>query len=64
MRFNIQCGLLLYFFVFVRAVPDSFLADTLVRENQVQNVLEHQPVKVPACEHTVRSNLPLHKSMN
>ena len=32
----------------------SFLGDNLVRQNQVQNVLEHEPVKVPGCSHVVR----------
>jgi len=35
---------------------DSFLADSVVRENRVQNVLEHQLVKTPACEHIVQSD--------
>ncbi|TFK44401.1 hypothetical protein BDQ12DRAFT_620467 [Crucibulum laeve] len=28
----------------------SFLSDTLVRKGQVQNVLEHEPAKVPSCQ--------------
>ncbi|KAF9010509.1 endoplasmic oxidoreductin-1 [Cyathus striatus] len=28
----------------------SFLSDNLVRKGQVQNVLEHEPVKVPSCQ--------------
>jgi hypothetical protein len=38
---------------------DSFLSDNLLRNHQVQNVLEHQPAKAPACQHTVRSPLCL-----
>ncbi|KAI0930261.1 hypothetical protein AcV5_007022 [Taiwanofungus camphoratus] len=35
---------------YVRASQSqSFLSNTLVRTEQVQNVLEHQPVKKPAC---------------
>ncbi|CAL1707294.1 unnamed protein product [Somion occarium] len=30
--------------------PQSFLSDTLVRKDQVQNVLEHQPAKEPHCQ--------------
>ncbi|KAK7687020.1 hypothetical protein QCA50_009519 [Cerrena zonata] len=30
--------------------PESFLDNNLVRKDQVQNVLEHQPVKVPSCK--------------
>jgi len=30
---------------------DSFLSDHLIRKDQVQNVLEHQPATKPACEH-------------
>ncbi|OBZ68243.1 Endoplasmic reticulum oxidoreductin-1 [Grifola frondosa] len=30
--------------------PQSFLTDSLLRTNQVQNVLEHQPVKEPSCK--------------
>ena len=42
---------------FVTASADeSFLADTLVRKDQVQNVLEHQPVKKPVCQQIVRLN--------
>lgn len=33
----------------------SFLSDTLVRKDQVQNVLEHQPAKVPSCKNAVVS---------
>lgn len=35
----------------------SFLSDTLVRKDQVQHVLEHQPVKVPSCKNAVVSTL-------
>lgn len=31
----------------------SFLSDTLVRKDQVQNVLEHEPVQQTTCENTV-----------
>ncbi|KAF5351640.1 hypothetical protein D9756_007549 [Leucocoprinus leucothites] len=31
----------------------SFLSDTLVRKDQVQNVLEHQPAKHASCKNTV-----------
>lgn len=34
--------------------PQSFLSDTLVRKDQVQNVLEHQPAKEPHCQQVVR----------
>lgn len=37
----------------VRAA-DSFLSDHIIRKDQVQNVLEHQPAKQPACKHIVR----------
>ncbi|KAJ7595030.1 hypothetical protein C8J56DRAFT_928239 [Mycena floridula] len=30
----------------------SFLSDTLLRKHQVQNVLEHQPVKISECQNT------------
>lgn len=37
----------------------AFLKDnTLVREGQVQNVLEHEPAQTASCEHIV-STLPL-----
>lgn len=32
---------------------DSFLSETLVRKGQVQNVLEHQPVKHTSCQNAV-----------
>ncbi|KAF9454025.1 endoplasmic oxidoreductin-1 [Macrolepiota fuliginosa MF-IS2] len=31
----------------------SFLSDALVRKDQVQNVLEYQPAKVPSCKNAV-----------
>lgn len=31
----------------------SFLSDALVRKDQVQNVLEHQPAKEPSCQNAV-----------
>ncbi|KAI5123702.1 hypothetical protein M0805_001728 [Coniferiporia weirii] len=34
-----------------QSVEQSFLGDSLVTENQVQNVLEHQPAKTPGCRH-------------
>ncbi|OAX41080.1 endoplasmic oxidoreductin-1 [Rhizopogon vinicolor AM-OR11-026] len=35
------------------AIVDSFLGDTLVRQNQVQNVLEHESVRgEPLCQHS------------
>ncbi|KAH8119279.1 endoplasmic oxidoreductin-1 [Phellopilus nigrolimitatus] len=34
-----------------QSAENSFLGDSLVRQNQVQNVLEHQPVKAPGCRH-------------
>jgi hypothetical protein len=35
---------------------DSFLSDHLIRKDQVQNVLEHQPATKPACQHIVRTS--------
>jgi len=32
---------------------DSFLSDHLIRKNQVQNVLEHQPATKSMCDHIV-----------
>ncbi|KAI0321165.1 endoplasmic oxidoreductin [Amylostereum chailletii] len=32
------------------AADSSFLSDTLVRKDQVQKVLEHEPTRVPSCE--------------
>jgi ERO1-like protein beta len=40
---------------------DSLLSDTLIRKGRVQNVLEHQPMKHPGCEHTV--SLPSYLGM-
>lgn len=34
------------------ALADSFLSNTLVRKDQLQNVLEHQPVEVSECKNT------------
>lgn len=34
--------------------PGLFLADTTLRRDQVQDVLEHTPVKEPACQQFVR----------
>ena len=31
----------------------SFLSDTLIREDHVQKVLEHEPKRVPSCEQSV-----------
>lgn len=36
-----------------QATEESFLGDILVRQNQVKNVLEHEPAKVPGCSHVV-----------
>ncbi|PPQ62937.1 hypothetical protein CVT24_006177 [Panaeolus cyanescens] len=33
--------------------PGSFLSDTLLREGQIQNVLEHQPVKEASCQNSI-----------
>jgi len=35
----------------------SFLSDTLVRTDQVQTVLEHQPVRHASCKNAVVSQL-------
>lgn len=32
----------------------SFLKDALVRKDQVQHVLEHEPAQSPSCQNTVR----------
>lgn len=37
---------------------ESFLSDNLVRKDQVQNVLEHQPVKQAGCRHIVSLTVP------
>ena len=39
---------------FAQTTDQSFLGDSLVRENQVQNVLEHQLAKDAECRHIVR----------
>lgn len=36
--------------VWIPANANSFLSETLVRKDQVQSVLEHQPVDVSECE--------------
>ena len=37
-----------------RASDASFLSDTLVRKDQLQHVLEHEPAQSASCEKTVR----------
>jgi hypothetical protein len=39
------------------SATDTFLSSNPIRKGQVQNVLEHHPVKAPACQHTVRFSL-------
>lgn len=41
-------------FVLAQSTDNSFLGDSIVRENQVQNVLEHEPAKGAECQHVVR----------
>ena len=40
-----------------RATDASFLSDTLVRKDQLQHVLEHEPAQSASCEKTVRACL-------
>lgn len=40
-----------------RAADASFLSDTLVRKDQLQHVLEHEPAQSASCEKTVRARL-------
>lgn len=47
-------SLLLLIDVAARA-EDSFLSNTLLKKDQVQNVLEHEPAKVPSCQNAVVS---------
>lgn len=44
---------LIYELSWAQVTEESFLGDTLVRQNQVKNVLEHEPAKVPGCSHVV-----------
>ena len=37
-----------------RASDVPFLSDTLVRKDQLQHVLEHEPAQKASCEQTVR----------
>ncbi|KAI0266792.1 endoplasmic oxidoreductin [Gloeopeniophorella convolvens] len=37
---------------YARASDVSFLSDTLVRKDQIQHVLEHEPVRTATCEQT------------
>ena len=39
------------------ASDPSFLSDTLVRKDQVQHVLEHEPAQSASCQNTVRVTL-------
>lgn len=41
------------------AQSQSFLSESAVRKGQVQNVLEHEPVKEAACEKHVCVVVPL-----
>jgi ERO1-like protein beta len=46
------CGLILALLFQIESTTfasNSFLSETLVRKDQVQNVLEHTPAKDPAC---------------
>lgn len=57
-RFRLLPSLLLAFLcdiasVQVQAADYPVFGDSLVRHNQVQNVLEHQPAKVAGCQHIV-----------
>jgi hypothetical protein len=42
-----------------RAADASFLSDTLVRKDQLQHVLEHEPAESASCENTVACLLRL-----
>lgn len=39
--------------------PAFLKDDTLVRQGQVQNVLEHEPVQTASCEQSVSTSAPL-----
>jgi len=43
-----QCGA-----TYARASDTSFLSDTLVRKDQLQHVLEHEPAQSASCEKTL-----------
>ncbi|KAF8904497.1 hypothetical protein CPB84DRAFT_1845438 [Gymnopilus junonius] len=50
---SLRLALLFYTFGWPVAADDSFLAETLVRDHPVQNVLDHQPVKHTTCQNAV-----------
>lgn len=48
-----QIALVFHVFGWSAQANDLFLSDTLVRKGQLQDVLEHQPAKVPSCKNAV-----------
>jgi len=48
-----KIALVFHVFGWSAQANDLFLSDTLVRKGQLQDVLEHQPAKVPSCKNAV-----------